>query len=147
MGLADSHEISWLEWAYCDCGDPTGSGQAEAMIYDTHKAPSGSNIDQQTLQVLDEPYPQVVSGTPQSMSYDAASGVFDFTYSTRSPSGRSFDTGARTVIYTSPLHYPHGYRVSVRGGHVVGEPGRPYLVIAQDGQARAVTVRLSGTST
>ena len=143
LGLADSHSISWLEWAYCDCGDPTGSGQKEAMVFDTHKAPSGSNIDHATLRLLDEPYAQLVSGTPQSSSYDAASDVFSLRFSTTSPAGHANVTGARTSIYTSPLHYPHGYRVTVTGGHVVGDASGPHLVVAQDAGAHTVTVTIA----
>lgn len=145
MGLADSHAISWLEWAYCDCGDPTGAGQAQAMVYDTHKAPRGKNINQTTLRVFDEPYAQLVSGTPLVTSYDATSNVFTLRYSTRSPAGRRFHGGARTRIYTSPLHYPHGFRVTVTGARLVAHPGGPHLVLAQLAGARRVSVRLRGS--
>jgi endoglycosylceramidase len=142
LSLADSHDISWLEWAYCDCGDPTGDGLKEAMVYDTHKAPSGSNINHSTLELLDEPYPQLVSGTPTSTSFDSSSDVLQVTWSTRSPDGRQFGAGARTRIYTSPLHYPHGYTVTVRGARVVGNSHGPYLALAQQAEATAVTVQL-----
>ena len=142
LGLADSHDISWLEWAYCDCGDPTGSGMKEAMVYDTHKAPRGHNINHSTLRLLDEPYPQLVSGTPTSTSFDPARNVLDVQWSTKSPDGHRFGAGALTRIYTSPLHYPHGYRVTVTGGHVVGRPDRRYLSVAQNGDARHVSVAL-----
>jgi endoglycosylceramidase len=142
LGLADSHDISWLEWAYCDCGDPTGDGLKEALVYDTHKAPRGSNVDHATLAVLDEPYPQVVSGTPTATSFDATSDVLHVAWSTRSPGGHQFGAGARTRVYTSPLHYPHGYVVSASGAHIVGEASGPYLVLAQDRGAREARVSL-----
>lgn len=142
MGLADAHFISWLEWAYCDCGDPTGAGQAEALVYDTHKAPRGANVDQATLAVFDEPYPQLVSGTPLSMSYDPASDAFTLKYSTTSPTGHRFAADARTRIYASPLHYPHGYRVAVRGGRIVAD-GSAYLTVAAFARSRTVTVSLT----
>ncbi|MGN6475124.1 MAG: cellulase family glycosylhydrolase, partial [Mycobacteriales bacterium] len=142
MGLADSHAISWLEWAYCDCGDPTGAGQNEAMVFDTHKAPRGKNINQTTLRVFDEPYAPLVSGTPLATSYDPGTNVFTLRYSTRSPEGRQFGTGARTLVYTSPLHYPHGYRVTVTNGHVVGDASGSYLKVAQSPSAKTVTLRL-----
>ena len=41
LSLADAHGIPWLEWAYCACGDPTGSGDAEALVYDPAKPPVG----------------------------------------------------------------------------------------------------------
>ncbi len=142
MGLADSHAISWLEWAYCDCGDPTGAGQAQALVYDTHKEPIGDNVNQTTLAVFDEPYAQLVSGTPLRTSYDATSDVYTLRYSTRSPAGHRFGAGARTRIYTSPLHYPRGYHAAVHGGHIVGDAAGAYLDVAQDAGAKRITVRL-----
>jgi endoglycosylceramidase len=146
LGLADTHDISWLEWAYCDCGDPTGDGQKEAMVFDTHKAPRGSNVDHATLQLLDEPYAQLVSGTPQSSSYDATSDVFRFSYSTTSPDGRRFAPGSLTRIYASPLHYPGGYRATVAGGRVVGSATGARLIVAASPGASAVSVTIRSAS-
>jgi endoglycosylceramidase len=146
LGLADSHDISWLEWAYCDCGDPTGDGQKEAMVYDTHKAPRGTNVDHATLRLLDEPYAQLVSGTPQSSSYDATSDAFSFSYSTTSPGGHRFAAGARTRIYVSPLHYPYGYQLSVSGARVVRGPSAAYLILAARAGAGRVSVQLRPAS-
>jgi endoglycosylceramidase len=142
LSLADAHDISWLEWAYCDCGDPTGNGMKEAMVFDTHKAPRGANVNHSTLRLLDEPYPQLVSGTPTSTSFDTSSNVLHVSWSTRSPTGHGFGAGARTRIYTSPLHYPHGYTVTVRGARVIGAATGPYLVLAQRAGADDVSVTL-----
>lgn len=141
VDLADSHGISWLEWAYCDCGDPTGSGSAEALVLDPRRPPRGSNVAHSTLQALDEPYAQLVSGTPTAMSYDPATDVFRLRYDTRSPGRRRFGAGARSRIYVPPLHYRHGYRVRVDGARVVSGRDAAHLVLAQrHRRTRAVTV-------
>jgi endoglycosylceramidase len=142
VSLADAHDISWLEWAYCACGDPTGSGQAESLVLNAHRPPRGSNINHTTLAALDEPYPQLVSGTPESSAYDPASNKFSFRYSTRGPTGRRFGRGALTRIYTSPLHYPNGYRVTVHGARVVSRPKARELVLAQSRRAGQVVVTI-----
>lgn len=136
--FADRQSVPWLEWAYCACGDPTGSGRVEALVYDPRQPPHGANVNHTTLPVLDEPYPQHIAGTPQGYSFDQATGRFQFQYSTRRPSsgGRAHGT---TVIYASPMHYPHGYRVRVRGGRVVARHARQLTVRAS---AHAKTVRV-----
>src|SRR5207248_6437753 len=55
IDLADSHSVPWVEWAYCSCDDPTGSGQSEALVLDPTKPPTGSNVNTTTLRALDEP--------------------------------------------------------------------------------------------
>ncbi len=63
---ADRNMVSWLEWAYCGCNDPTtsGPGAQQAIVLDPSKPPRGSNLNLPTLRILVEPYPQLVAGTP-----------------------------------------------------------------------------------
>ena len=137
---ADSHDVPWLEWAYCACGDPTGSGRTEALVYNPRHAPRARNVNHTTLPWLDEPYPLRTAGTPQGYSFDHATSIFRFRYSTRSPvTGRR--SHAKTVIYTSPLHYPRGYRVRLSGARTV-HSGPHRLVIRARRSARTVTVTL-----
>jgi endoglycosylceramidase len=138
--FADANNVPWLEWAYCDCGDPTGAGKAEALVYDPTHPPRKANVNHTTLPWLDEPYPQRIACTPHGYSFHHATSVFRFRYTTTSPV-----TGHRahgtTVIYTSPLHYPHGYRARLTGAHVVGKHhGR--LVLRSLAGHRKVTVVL-----
>ena len=46
------------------------------------------------------------------------------------------------MIFVSPLHYPHGYRVSVDGGRVVRRDAR-HLYVRPTGTGREVRVRIS----
>jgi endoglycosylceramidase len=133
--------VPWLEWAYCACDDPTGSGAAEALVYDPRKAPRGANVNHTTLPWLDEPYPQRTAGTPTSYGFDQKTATFHYTYSTRSAvTGRR--ARGKTVVFTSPLHYPHGYRATVSGAKVVAKHPR-HLVLRNRASSHTVTVRLT----
>lgn len=139
LTLADGQGIPWLEWAYCACGDPTGAGDAEALVYDPRKSPAGANVDQPVLAVLDEPHPMLVAGTPGPSSYDAATRVFRNGYETR-PVGPRLRPDLPTRIWIGSMHYPHGYSVAVSGAHVLSPPGAPVLVLRARRGASAVSV-------
>lgn len=142
LSLADAHAIPWLDWAYCACGDPTGSGRAESVVYDPRKPPVGSNVNRKVLDVLDEPYPRRVAGTPGTFLFDRTRDVFRFVYSTH-PAGRWLQPGTTTDIWVGRQQFPRGYRVTVHGARVVSAPGTPVLsLLATPGvQTVVVTVR------
>jgi endoglycosylceramidase len=91
------------------------------------------------LDTLADPYPQVISGTPTSFSFQ--NGTFDFSYSTAEADGLgSFAAGSQTTISVPAVEFPNGYDVSVVGGHVVSAPDAPELVIASNAGASTVSV-------
>jgi endoglycosylceramidase len=137
---ADAHAVPWLEWAYCACGDPTGSGRVESVVYNPKRPPRGSNVNRSTLAALDVPYALRTAGTPVSSSFDLASSTFRYTYATASVLTGRREAG-ETIIYVSPLHYPHGYRAKVVGGRVVSRSSRRLVVRPRHGAA-TVTVTL-----
>jgi endoglycosylceramidase len=138
---ADAHGIPWLEWAYCACDDPTGAGDNEALVYDPRRPPAGKNVNHTTLKWLDEPYPLRVAGTPKRYSFDPAKRRFQMRYSPSSPvTGRR--SHAKTVIYPSPIHYPHGYRVVTNGAGVVSHR-RHRLVVKNVDHTKFVTVTIT----
>ena len=105
-------------------------------------APSGSNLNTANLDTLAEPYPQVISGTPESYSFD--NGTFQFSYSTAEADGLgNFPAGSQTTISVPSVEFPNGYQVSVTGGEVVSLPNAAELVIASNGGASTVTVTVS----
>lgn len=139
---ADAHSIPWLEWAYCACADPTGSGSAEALVYNPQQPPRGANVDGVTLSWLDEPYPLATAGTPLGYSFNHSTSVFSYRYSTKSAVTGGSPGSGLTVIYTSPLHYPHGYRVDVSGAQVVGSGSTRLLLETLPGSSTvSVTLR------
>lgn len=139
--------IGWMYWAYCGCDDPTttGPGTEQALVFDPSKPPTGKNVDHAKLRVLAVPHPLSVAGTPLRYHFDRAARVFTFRYTTAkagSLPGR-FKAGSRTTIAVPRVAYRHGYRVSVRGAHVVSAPGARTLRLALRPGAHVVKVRLA----
>jgi endoglycosylceramidase len=145
VDIADQEKAGWVEWAYCGCGDPTGTvpPSIEGLVSNPRDPATGSNVNTAKLGVLSEPYPRVVSGTPLSYSFDSGSGTFDLTYSTVAPDGRTFGPGSRTDVFAGSVQYPHGYDVRVDGGRVVSAKDAQVLEVGSDGGRRIVTVEVS----
>lgn len=118
---ADDRFAGWMYWHYQSRYRPGG------VTEDPLAGPVGRQ--------LVRTYPQAVAGTARSMSYDANTGAFRFTY--RPDPAIS----APTVIAVSDLHYRDGRRVTVDGGSVVGSPDGTTIAVAADGTG-PVTVRV-----
>ena len=96
--LADNHMVSWQEWHYCDCADPTTSGPGvQSLVVDPSKPPRGDNVKRDKLAVLARPYPRAVAGTPRSYGFDPVSKRFDLVYSTRRARGAGSAGGCRAA--------------------------------------------------
>jgi len=142
MQGADQNLIGWTEWAYSSQGDITTSASppsSESLVFNPELPPTGTNVNTANLDTLAEPYPQVISGTPTSFSFE--NGTFNFSYSTEEADGAgSFAAGSQTTISVPTVEFPNGYDVSVTGGTVASAPDAPELVIASDNGASTVTV-------
>jgi endoglycosylceramidase len=150
--LADRHLISWQYWHYCECADPTTTGSGvQAIVVDPSQPPTGANVKQAKLDVLSQPYPQLVAGTPNAWRFDPATKIFQFSYSTKGPSGKRFARrvkkrskralkSRRTEIFLGRTRYPKGYRVSVRGGGIASKPRAGVLKLIACPSRRNVTV-------
>ena len=124
VDIADGNQLSWIEWAYCGCDDPTGSRPSsnEALVYDPRLPATGKNVDAATLSTLVEPYPRIVAGTPITYGYDAAIHRFHLTYSTKAPDGKRFGRLLHDSRGSAP-QVPLWLRArSVSGGKVVPPP-------------------------
>lgn len=142
MRHADRHKVGWLEWAYTGHDKTSSSPDAQALVFDPSQPPTGSNVNTPKLAVLAAPYPQVVSGTPRFWSF--MSGTFRLCYSTERASGAGrFSTGAQTLVSVPTIEYPHGYRVTVKGGQAVSPPNAPVLTVVADAGADAVDVTVT----
>jgi endoglycosylceramidase len=145
MQTADQNLIGWSEWAYSSQGDTTTTASppsVESLVYNPEDPPVGSNVNTGNLDILAEPYPQEISGTPDSYSFD--NGTFQFSYSTEEADGLgSFPTGSQTTISVPTVEFPDGYQVMVTGGEVVSAPNAADLVIASNAGANTITVTVS----
>jgi endoglycosylceramidase len=148
MDDANQHLLSWTEWAFTGENDITTTASPssiESLVYNLSDPPTGANVNTANLDTLAEPYPQVISGTPTSFSFD--NGTFDFSYSTAEADGLgSFSAGSQTTIAVPAVEFPNGYEVSVTGGHVVSAPDAPELVIASNAGASTVSVVVTATA-
>ena len=152
VAQADRHMVSWEYWHYCECQDPTTAGSGvQAVVVDPSRSPTGSNVKRAKLDLLSEPYPQLVAGTPRGWRFDPATRIFHLTYSTKGPGGKRFARRAgnaskrslrtrRTEIFLGWARYPKGYRVSVRGGGIASKPKAGVLKTVACPRRRKVTV-------
>lgn len=103
------------------------------------------NVNTAALQALAEPYPQTISGTPDSFSF--TNGTFQFSYSTEEADGLgSFPAGSQTTNSVPSVEFPNGYDMSVTGGQVVSAPDALELVIASDSGASTVSVTVTAAA-
>jgi endoglycosylceramidase len=147
VDLADQHMVSWMWWAYCGCDDPTtsGPGDVQAIVKDPRKAPKGSNVIRKKLGLLERPYPQVTAGTPTSIDYDADSGVFEFTYSTKTPAGKVLPRRSKTTVFIPRRQYPD-YTMLLQGASPSGKGDSQHLVLKRNAGASTVTLTVAPSS-
>lgn len=147
---ADSYLISWTEWSYCGCDDPTGTipPSIEGLVANPNLPATGSNVDTAKLAILAEPYPRLVSGTPDSFSFDEPSRMMSLSYSTVSPNGKTFPAGSCTAIVVPPSEFPDGYDVTVTGATVTSPKDAGMLTLSEDiSGAGTVTVVIKPSTT
>jgi endoglycosylceramidase len=144
--IADAHLMPWIEWAYCGCGDPTGSvpPAIEALVLDPAKAPNGKNVKSTKLKALARPHPGAVAGTPLKLAFDTGSRKLSFSWSTSRAAGHGrFKAGSCTSVFVPPTTYPHGYRVSVTGARVASSPSAGLLELDSLPGAKRVSLRVT----
>lgn len=116
---ADRHLAGWMHWAYKGWGDPTTADPAQGLFHDDADLAS----TKPKVRALVRSYPQATCGTPRSLSFDPATGAFDYTYVAGQCGGQP------TEVFVSPLHYPHGYDVQVDGGAPAGTAAHHRLLV------------------
>lgn len=128
-GQLDDHRIPWTFWQY----------NSPRLVPDPERPPRGENLNRQALAVLDRPHPMAVAGTPGPWRWNADRRTFEFAYSTTSP-GSGRDRRALTEIWTSPMHFPTGRHLAVKGARVAGR--RDAAVLRLRNRPRVAEVRL-----
>lgn len=139
---ADEHMVSWQEWHYCGCDDPTtqGPGDVQALVRDPALPPRGGNVFRDKLAALARPYPQLTAGTPRSYSFDPRSRRFEFVYSPRRADGKGRFRGGRTVVFLPRIQYPDGYRARAFGAASVRTGSRRLVLGTRRGATRVRVV-------
>jgi hypothetical protein len=147
LELADQHMMSWQEWHYCGCDDPTttGSGDKQAIVLDPKKPPSGDNLKTSTLDVLSRPYPRLIAGRPDSWAFDPDTHKFTFGYDPRQRVDGTgpFGFGFQSEIVIPARQYPDGYTADVRGGAIVSAPGASVMRVVACSAAGVVFVTVT----
>jgi endoglycosylceramidase len=136
IDLADEHLTGWMYWGYKDWDDDPG-GQGSGPLFDDSDHDGTLRPDK--LAALSRPYAMATAGTPLSSHYDREHRTFEYEYAP-DPA-----VSAPTVLFTSPVNNPRGYRVEVDGARVVSRPGATYLQLQPQRGATHVTVRVVGS--
>lgn len=126
----DARLISWVAWP---------RGRFEALV-DPELPDQGNGNRIAILRAYARPYPAATAGTPTRLSYDGVSGTMDYSYATRSSSGRRLPGTLLTEIRIPAINYPQGYRVKVTGAGIVSQPDAPTLLVRNETGARSVRV-------
>lgn len=138
---SDRNFVGWTEWMYSDTTYGGVDGTPEWLVKDPLLPPEGANVDYEKLKLLARPFAQSVAGTPTSISFK--DGEFRFDFSTERADGQGvFGAGSQSVLAIPEIHFPNGYEVTVTGGQVVSAPNAARLVIASDGSASNISVKV-----
>jgi endoglycosylceramidase len=141
VGLSDEHMMSWQQWHYCECDDPTtAGGGVQSVVTDPREPPRGDNVNRGKLKVTARPYPRLVSGTPTAWSFDRASRRFELSYSTTTPGGRRLRRRALTEVFVPRIHYRDGYKVKLTGARRVSKRNAKVLKLKRRPRAQQVSV-------
>lgn len=135
MDLADENLMGWIYWGYKDWDDDPG-GQGSGPLFDD--SDHDGTLRPAKLALLARPYAMATAGTPLATHYDRPGRTLAYEYE---PDAR---IDAPTVIFTSPVTNPNGYRVEVDGARVVSRPNAPYLELRPWPGATRVRVRVVG---
>ena len=142
--LADEHLMSWQQWHYCECDDPTTAGSGvQSVVKDPREPPRGENVNRGKLRVSARPYPQAVAGTPLEWDFDLDSRRFELRYSTAAPTGGRLPRRVLTRVFVPRIHYRAGYRVQVDGADPVSSPGARVLLLRRTRGAAEVLLTLT----
>jgi endoglycosylceramidase len=133
---ADAARVGWIHWAWKSTHQNNSGGidSCDSMFRDDANF---STLIQAKADLLSEPYPIAIAGTPSAYGFDPSTDSFSLTY-TPDPSIK-----APTVVFSAPRHYPSGYRIEVRGAHVTSRPCAPDLTIVNDPGSAHVSLTLA----
>lgn len=144
-GYADRHMVSWQEWHYCGCDDPTtqGPGDTQAIVKDLRKPPRGSNLFHAKLKALARPYPQAIAGTPIRFGFNPKTRVFKLVYTRKRVNGNGSFSRGYTDVFVPKLQYRHEYSARISGGSITHDAAlRQHLYLLADPGAKRIEFTL-----
>src|SRR5260370_16157470 len=116
---ADAAGMGWIHWAWKSTHQYNTSGidSCDSLFYNDADL---ATLNQAKADVVSEPYPIAIAGTPSAYGFDPSTDTFSLTYkpdpSIKTPTG----------VFIAPRHYPNGYRIHIRGQHLRSPPWPPY---------------------
>ena len=144
VALADEHMMSWQQWHYCECDDPTTAGSGvQSVVVDPRDPPRGENVNRGKLRATARPYPQKVSGTPLEYGFDPETRRFDLVYSTAGPDGGTLARRTLTRVFVPRIQYHGSYAAEATGARVVSSPGARVLRLKRRPGSEQVTLAVS----
>ena len=143
--LADRHMVSWQEWHYCGCSDPTttGPGDVQALVKDPANPPRGANVFRSKLKALARPYPQAIAGTPLRFSFKPTTRRFKLVYETKRANGHGRFRRGLTDVFVPKIQYPRGYRGRVRGGSLSRVSTSRHLIVRAEPGVKRIVVKVA----
>ena len=145
--VLDSALIPWIYWPFMGCSVGCSAGSAAGVVGTLSSPPSGANLHVAVAAALVQVHPLAVAGTPRSLTYDPATHVMHFTWSTMRAGGGRFPASAVTSIQVPLLDEPNGYSVRVSGARVTSVPCARMLTLTAIGKSThtaSVTIAPSG---
>lgn len=144
---ADRHMVSWQQWHYCACDDPTTTASpvaSQSLVADPSEPPTGDNVDRDKLRLSARPYPRAISGTPIEYDFDYRERFFNFRYSTKRADGDGrFPPGSISEVFVPRLHYGGSYGMRVHGARVRSAPGSQVLRLRSCRGAKRIKLRVT----
>ena len=145
-GYADRHMVSWQEWHYCGCDDPTtqGPGDIQAVVKDPSKPPRGANLFHDKLKALARPYPQAIAGTPIRFGFNPANRKFELVYTPKRADGHGRFKRGVSDIFVPKIQYRNGVNVTVDGSSAWTTSKAPqHLYVRARPHAKRIKVEIS----
>ncbi len=140
--------MSWTYWVFNNCNIACSPAAGTNVLLNSQNPPKGANIDTPVVNQLVQPYPLVTAGTPESLTYDAATHVLNYQWSSaKTASNGNFANGAATTILTPKLDFPSGYSVTAVGAKVISNACSTILILHQTQISTHITVTITPGST
>lgn len=150
--LADTNDISWVEWAYTNNpifkfahvpGKPAADPRLQGIVLDATKPLTGSNVNWDRLNMLSRPYPEFIAGTNAKYNYDTDTKTLTLTYTANNTLG---DNAANETQIILPKAFGT-HSVVVNGATQVDKGASQNLTFVNQHPGQQVTITIQGSTT